>query len=125
MWAITVVRAPWELATCGMFLGIGFSLAMPAWLALVSDMASPWTRGAVVGALGTAQGVGAVTGAGVGSYLYKLVRLDLWGIELEAANSHYSPFVVSAGALTLCLALAVIFVKEGDRRLIGAADRPA
>jgi len=118
MWTITVVRGVWELATAGMFLGIGFVLAMPAWLALVSDMASPWTRGAVIGALGTAQGVGAILGASAGSYLYKMVRIDLWGIEFATANSHYSPFVVSAGALTICLGLSLLFVKEGDRRRI-------
>ncbi|HUV05608.1 MAG TPA: MFS transporter [Armatimonadota bacterium] len=121
MWTITVVRGVWELATAGMFLGIGFVLAMPAWLALVSDMASPWTRGAVIGALGTAQGVGAILGASAGSYLYKLVRIDLWGIEFATANSHYSPFVVSAGALTTCFGLSLLFVKEGDRRRIGMA----
>jgi len=122
MWTITVVRGVWELATAGMFLGIGFVLAMPAWLALVSDMASPWTRGAVIGALGTAQGVGAILGASAGSYLYKMVRIDVWGIEFATANSHYSPFVVSAGALTICLGLSLLFVKEGDRRRIAVPD---
>jgi len=122
MWTITVVRGVRELATAGMFLGIGFVLAMPAWLALVSDMASPWTRGAVIGALGTAQGVGAILGASAGSYLYKMVRIDLWGIEFATANSHYSLFVVSAGALTICLGLSLLFVKEGDRRRIAVPD---
>jgi len=122
MWTITVARGVWELATAGMFLGMGFVLAMPAWLALVSDMASPWNRGAVIGALGTAQGVGAILGASAGSYLYKMVRIDVWGIEFATANSHYSPFVVSAAALTICLGLSMLFVKEGDHRRIGVAD---
>ena len=118
MWTVAVVRSPWELAIAGMFLGVGFVLAMPSWLALVSDMASPWVRGAVIGALGTAQGVGAVIGAYIGSHLYEAVSLSLWGVEL---NTHYSPFVVSAAALTTCLGLAMMFVKENDRRRIGAA----
>lgn len=116
MWTISVARAPWELAAAGMFLGVGFVIAMPAWLALVSDMASPWTRGAVIGALGTAQGIGAVVGAYLGSYLYEMVGIRLWGLSL---NTHYSPFVVSAMSLTVCVVLAIIFIKEGEARRIG------
>lgn len=116
MWTVVFVRIPWEFAMAGMFLGIGFVLAMPAWLALVSDMANPWNRGAVIGALGTAQGAGAVIGAYLGSYLYETVRIQLWSISLD---SHYSPFIVSAAALTLCFILVIVFLREGDSRRIG------
>lgn len=116
MWTITAIREPLELATAGMFLGMGFVLAMPAWLALVSDMATPWTRGAVIGALGTAQGLGAIVGAAAGSYLYKLVRIDFFGLGL---TSHYAPFVASAIALTVSLILAALFVRDRDPRTIG------
>ncbi len=119
MWTITAVREPLELAVAAMFLGIGFVFAMPAWLALVSDMAAPWTRGAVIGALGTAQGVGAILGAAAGSYLYKLVRIDLFGMGL---TSHYAPFVASAVTLTACLVLAASFVHDGDTRRVGSAS---
>jgi DHA1 family multidrug resistance protein-like MFS transporter len=116
MWMILPARHPWQLAVAGMFLGIGFVVAMPAWLALVADMASPWTRGAVIGALGTAQGIGAILGAALGAYLYKLVGVQLWGIEVR---SHYSPFVLSAVMLSVCLGLAILFVKEGEcRRMV-------
>lgn len=125
MWTITMSDHIWQLAVAGMFLGIGFVLAMPAWLALVSEMSSPWVRGAVIGALGTAQGVGAVSGAALGAYLYKMVSFDIWGIGL-AANSHYSPFILSAIVLTICLGLTLIFVREGDTRRIelGQAGSP-
>lgn len=116
MWAIVFIRAPWELAIAGIVLGVGFVIAMPAWLALVSDMAAPRMRGAVIGALGTAQGIGAVIGAALGSYLYESVRIDIWGIRF---NPHYSPFVVSAAALTAGLALVFLFMRENDSRTIG------
>lgn len=118
MWTITVAEATWQFAVAATFLGIGFVVAMPAWLAFISDMSAPWIRGAVIGALATAQGIGAVAGTTVGSYLYKLVRINIWGKEL-AASSHYSPFIVSAMALTFCLILAHCFVKDGDMRRIG------
>ncbi len=116
MWAIASSSKVWELALASMLLGIGFVIAMPAWLALVADMASPLSRGAVIGGLGTAQGVGAVLGVTAGSYLYKMVPLNLGFINFE---SHRTPFVVSALVLTICLALAIIFVRHTEKRRIG------
>ncbi|MDH7482180.1 MAG: MFS transporter [Armatimonadota bacterium] len=116
MWAITGSSEVWEFALSAMFLGVGFVIAMPAWLALVSDMASPHSRGAVIGALGTAQGLGAVLGVASGSYLYKMVPLNFGFISFE---SHRTPFVVSALTLSLCFMLAVIFVHETEKRRIG------
>ncbi|HET6454956.1 MAG TPA: MFS transporter [Armatimonadota bacterium] len=113
MWVVTIVREPWELAVAGAFIGIGFVLAMPAWLALVSDMAAPWIRGAVIGGLGTAQGIGGVMGAAAGSYLYNLATISFFGI---GTNSHYSPFVVSAFSLTACTVLALIFIRAGGKK---------
>lgn len=122
MWTISVSDQVWQMATAATFLGLGFVLAMPAWLALVTDMSSPWMRGAVIGALATAQGVGSVSGAVLGSYLYKGAGFRLWDLDL---SSHYSPFVLSAIGLSVCLGLAVLFVKEGDPRRIGFADERA
>lgn len=119
MWAIASVDTPWELLIAGAFLGIGFVLAMPAWLALVSDIAAPHLRGAVIGALGTAQGIGAVLGAAVGPYLYQSVPINFFGIHKD---SHYTPFVASALALTACFILVMLTMREGrHRRIIGKA----
>lgn len=104
------------MALAGIVLGIGFVIAMPAWLALVSDMAAPWMRGTIIGALGTSQGIGAVIGAYLGSRLYESVKINVFGISYP---SHYAPFVVSAAALTACFLLVVIFMKHGDTRRIG------
>lgn len=117
MWGIVFVRQAWEMALIGIVLGVGFVIAMPAWLALVSDMAVPRMRGAVIGALGTAQGIGAVVGAALGSYLYASVRLSIDGLHLDP---HRSPFGVSAIALTLGVVLVFVFLREGDTRRIGA-----
>jgi MFS transporter, DHA1 family, multidrug resistance protein len=114
MWSFMVVRTHVELTCAGMFLGIGFVLTMPAWLAKVSDMAAPRVRGTVIGALGTAQGAGAVIGTYLSSHLYTNVRLGFMGL-----GSHYTPFVLSAMALTICFVLSMIFVRENDGRRIG------
>lgn len=122
MWAVSFSHQAWELGAAGVLLGIGFVIAMPAWLALVSDMAAPRMRGAVIGALGTAQGIGAVIGAALGSRLYESVKIAFCGLSF---NPHYSPFVVSAMALTACLALVLVSMREGDTRRIGAEDGTA
>ncbi len=119
MWVISFVSSALHLAIVGAFLGIGFALAMPAWLALISDLSTARTRGAVVGALGTAQGVGAIIGAVVGPYLYENVPLRLNGIGW---SSHYAPFVASALGLTICLAIALISMRKSDRRRVDLGE---
>lgn len=116
MWMVIFTRASWELTAAGMMLGIGFALSMPAWLALVSDMAAPRVRGTVVGALGTSQGIGAWLGTNLGSHLYTYVPLNIGSLHL---NSHYTPFILTAVSLTICLVLAFIFVRDNDTRKIG------
>ena len=113
MWIVLFCKEPWQLAACGMLLGIGFVFAMPSWLALVSDMAAPRVRGTVVGALGTAQGIGAWIGTNLGSHLYENVVIS------AKLGPHYTPFFFTAGALTVCFILSLFFIKENDQRRIG------
>ncbi len=115
MWAVVFSHAPWHLAAAGAALGVGFVIAMPAWLALVNDKAAPNMRGVIVGALGTAQGIGAVIGAALGSRLYASVSLSVGGIHFAP---HYSPIAVSALALTVCFVLVMVSMREGDTRSI-------
>ena len=75
MWAVTVSHVAWELMAAAILLGVGFVIAMPAWLAFVADISAPRIRGTIIGTLGGAQGIGAVIGASLGSYLYW--RVDL------------------------------------------------
>ncbi|MHB1457450.1 MAG: MFS transporter [Armatimonadota bacterium] len=113
MWIVIFCKEPWQLAICGMLLGIGFAFAMPAWLALVADMAAPRVRGTVVGALGTAQGIGAWLGTNAGSHLYEKITI------VANLGPHYTPFFFTAGALTICFILSLFFIKENDTRRIG------
>lgn len=93
-------RQPWILAVGAIPAAIGFLLTIPAWLASVSEI-DPSHRGTNLGAVMTAQGVGAIIGAPLGAYLYE--RLQPIGIanHFGAELGRYAPFVGCA----LCLAV--------------------
>lgn len=80
-------RSAWALALGGIPLGIGFLLAIPAWMASVSEIDCK-RRGANLGAVMAAQGVGAIIGAPIGATLYEKLQ--------PVANhhlAHYTPFL--------------------------------
>lgn len=80
------LRSPWAMAAGGIPVGVGFLLAIPAWMASVSDL-NPRKRAANLGAVMTAQGLGAIVGVPVGGQLYeRLTAVDL-------NFGHYSPFI--------------------------------
>lgn len=80
-------------------LGAGFVLAFPAWLALLTELGGEKQRGTVFAAVSTAQGVGALAGAVLGTKLYESV-------------GHIAPFVAAACLVTTGTLLALIFVRE-------------
>lgn len=80
-------------------LGAGFVLAFPAWLALLTELGGEKQRGTVFAAVSTAQGVGALGGAVIGTKLYEAV-------------SHIAPFVAASILVSLGTLLALIFVRE-------------
>jgi MFS family permease len=116
MWGISFSKVVWQFGLAGMILGAGFVLAMPAWLALVSDIAAPRVRGAVIGALGTAQGIGAVIGAILGPKLYAGEAYTFHRVTLDP---HYVPFFLSASSLTVALIVVAFSVRDHDSRRIG------
>jgi DHA1 family multidrug resistance protein-like MFS transporter len=112
MWFIPFVHSYWVLLICGCVIGLGYILAIPAWMALVSEIGGN-RRGAVMGAVFTAQGVGAMLGAPLGAYLYDRVPIQIgsWYIP-----SHITPFLGTALALTVSFVLTVWFFRDGRRR---------
>ena len=90
---IPFLRAPWALAIGGIPVGIGFLLAIPAWMASVSDL-HPRRRAANLGAVMTAQGLGAIIGVPIGGLAYQ--RLAMFGPDF----ARYSPFVGCAICIT-------------------------
>lgn len=89
---IPIFRMSWALAVGCIPLGIGFLLAIPAWMASVSEI-DPERRGANIGAVMTAQGLGAIIGAPIGSALYEKLQPAAPELhEFQMRIAHYSPF---------------------------------
>lgn len=86
------MRSPWILAVGGLPVGLGFLLTIPAWMASVADI-DPKKRGANLGAVMTAQGLGAIIGAPIGSWMYDKLQPVGIQIGLGASMGRYSPFV--------------------------------
>ncbi len=86
------------MASAGV-LGIGFVLAFPAWLALLTELGGERQRGTVFAAVSSAQGFGLLTGAVIGAHLYGPV-------------GHIAPFIAASILVSLGTLLALIFVRE-------------
>lgn len=100
------LRSPIVLALGGIPVGIGFLLTIPAWMASVSDI-NPEKRASNIGAIMTAQGLGAILGAPVGAAMYE--KLQPLGVQLGVGPEmgRYSPFVGCAVCVTLGWLLSV------------------
>lgn len=104
---VPILRNPWLLAIGGLPVGIGFLLAIPAWMASVSDI-DPKKRGANLGAVMTAQGLGAIIGAPIGSWMYD----KLQHVGFGASFGRYSPFVGCCVCVTLGWLLSLKILKD-------------
>lgn len=91
-------RSPFLIAIGGLPVGVGFLLAIPAWMASVSDL-NPRRRAVNLGAVMTAQGLGAIIGAPIGGYMYQELQKTV-GPDF----GRYSPFL----GCTLCVTLGFI-----------------
>lgn len=104
-------RSPWILAIGGIPVGIGFLLAIPAWLTAVSDI-DPRNRGSNLGAVMTAQGLGAIIGLPLGGLMYeKLVPVGV-NLGLGTSFGHYSPFLGCAICVTAGWLLGLRILRE-------------
>ncbi|HRI43558.1 MAG TPA: MFS transporter [Fimbriimonadaceae bacterium] len=88
------LRHAWLLAIGGIPVGLGFLLAIPAWFASVSDV-DPKRRAANLGAVMTAQGLGAIIGAPLGGLFYEQFQ------RVDVDFGRYSPFLGTTACLTV------------------------
>ncbi|HOC32420.1 MAG: MFS transporter [Armatimonadetes bacterium] len=87
---------------------LGFLLCIPAWLAMITELAPPAYRGRIYGWVVTMQGLGAAFGPWLGTKV--LVKVG-----------HHAPFMLSGIVLGTTLLAALFFLREGMR----AVDDPA
>lgn len=90
---VPFLRSPWVLALGGIPVGLGFLLAIPAWMASVSDIDKN-RRATNLGAVMTAQGVGAIIGAPLGGAFYQTFQ------TFSPDFGRYSPFMGCAACVT-------------------------
>jgi MFS family permease len=129
MWGLILLNSRITLVIGGSLIGLGFVIAFPAWLAHISHSCNPRLRGAVMGAVGTAQGLGAVIGTILGGILYDDAAIPLPFISEGTAkllpfvhaiggkvtlNPHYAPFIGCAGMLFISWLIATTAVKAGQ-----------
>lgn len=98
MWLIIFFESPIALIVLGSLLGIGFILAFPSYMALLSDIGGKETRGSVIGAVKAVQGVGMLIGGVLGPLIYQRMPL--------------APFYGAGALLTISFVLALISVRE-------------
>lgn len=106
LWGVPCCRALAPLAASGVVVMLGFMLGLPAWLALISDLAPEGHTGRVMGLMATAQGAGAFLGPLAGGYL--------WDVDIRY------PFYAAAALLTLSAVIALLFLGAAQA---GAAPR--
>ncbi len=111
MWTIVLLFPSAHLRDIGLIfggslLGIGFVIAFPAWMALLTCMGAESQRATIVGAVSTAQGIGMFLGAFLGGWLYSHASSDVH-------VAHIAPFAASAVLLTISAALTILLIKSG------------
>jgi DHA1 family multidrug resistance protein-like MFS transporter len=119
-WLLILLSQKWTVMMLGALLGIGFAIAFPAWMALITTECDAKQRGAVVGAVGTAQGLGAVVGVVCSSFLYRYGAFNLAGFQVP---KHGAPFLACAVMLTISFVLG-IFTLRDNPHYIRTHDTP-
>jgi len=105
------MRSPYIFALGGLPIGIGFLLTIPAWMASVSDI-NPEKRATNIGAVMTAQGVGAMIGAPIGAAMYEKFQPLGKDLGLGADFGRYSPFIGCAVCLISGFLLSLKILHE-------------
>jgi len=105
MWLIPSCRTVPLFALVGVILVTSHILGIPAWLAVVSELAPTSRRGGIMGIVSTAEGAGAALGPLLGGWLWDL--------------NHAHIFYGSAVLLTLGAIVACVILRE-DKEYSGA-----
>lgn len=108
-WGLLLYPTLETLVIFGSLIGLGFVIAFPAWMALVSESCTPKQRGAAVGAVGTAQGLGAIIGSTASIFLYPIPAIALGAITIP---EHAVPFICCGVTLAISAVLALTTIHE-------------
>ncbi len=101
MWMLALFRSTILAGLAGIIIGLGFTVAFPAWMALVSSVTDPSRRGEVLGAVGMAQGLAAIVGTFLGAIIYHSDSLSFprLGVVNYNVPFWFSAILLSVGAV--------------------------
>lgn len=110
------MRSLFVLAAGGIPVGLGFLVTIPAWYSSVSEI-DPERRASNIGAVMTAQGLGAIVGSMLGSQAYERYQgtTQFLGIEVDASFAHFTPFVGCAVCVVLGWVLSLVLLRSGPK----------
>lgn len=108
-WTLIFFFREWTMVLFGSLIGAGFVIAFPAWMALITATSDARQRGSVVGAVGTAQGLGAILGVLISSRLYERPAFSLGPLPIPA---HGLPFLLCGVMLLVSFVLAVTTIHD-------------
>jgi DHA1 family multidrug resistance protein-like MFS transporter len=98
-------RSAWAIVLGGIPLGLGFLVTIPAWYANITE-SEDGCRGANIGAVMTAQGVGAIIGALLGGAAYEQLK------PIYPHLGRYSPFLGSLLCVTIAWLVGLRILRE-------------
>lgn len=127
MWMIAIVRCMFAVVAAGALLGVGFALAFPAWMAVVSQAAPPDKRGRVVGAVGMAQGMGALVGTALGPWIYASDYLSLprMGVMNQNLPFYLCALLLSVGTVMTFAWISRLRAPQSSGRHVTLMERRA
>ncbi len=127
MWIIAVCRNILAAGAAGAILGVGFALAFPAWMAVVSQASPSSRRGQVMGVVGLAQGVGAIIGTSLGPVIYSSDWLSLPRLGVMDRNMPFylCAMLLSVGSIIAFTWIARLRSIESNGRAIMLPERRA
>lgn len=109
MWIVALFRSVVLAGLAAAVIGLGFTVAFPAWMALVASATSSNRRGEVLGAVGMAQGLAAIVGASLGGFIYSS---DLLSFPRLGVVNYNVPFWFAAILLTIGTVVAFVWVRS-------------
>ncbi len=109
MWVLALFRSIILAAGAGIIIGVGFTVAFPAWNALVLSVTSSDRRAEVLGAVGMAQGVAAGIGTFVGPLIY---ASDMLSFPRLGIVNYNVPFWISAILLSAGTVITFTWVRN-------------
>jgi MFS family permease len=98
LWLLTYAGAIMLVFLSAGLIGLGFVVAMPAWLAFITEIAPGERKGEVLGVIGFSEGVGMLIGASLAGMLFSLQGFRIAGLAVTALNL---PFFIAAVVMSI------------------------